>query len=372
MEDDSDHSDGGGGQYPPSSGRAPRKPIPQPRAKTFECPHCERRFDRPSLLAQHVLVHTGEKPHLCPKCNDKRLTHQSTTNTFSVAVSSPILQFARTSNLYRHMRTCKAIPPPSTNPYELASTTQAHLSWVHAMTRTNSFDHASAGPASDDELIRGVSPDPNWGPVPLAEWTPRMRRHHTSPPILPMPISQRIHISEAPLLAGRARETGLPPPPFPSTTPSLANSATSHLHTGSLSMPTPNSAGIPSSMMAAPDRVDWSITSAAGLGPDARPGGLDPFQTSLASDYAKLQTRYEALQGQGPSRRGQLSQPHSTSDMFASSLPHPSEASGTMPLAPVYSQSAQSAAQPHNMMPSSHPSSSYYDRPPDNSTARSH
>ncbi|KAI0701539.1 hypothetical protein C8T65DRAFT_579507, partial [Cerioporus squamosus] len=37
------------------------------------CPHCNKRFNRPSSLAIHVNTHTGAKPFTCafPGCNRK-------------------------------------------------------------------------------------------------------------------------------------------------------------------------------------------------------------------------------------------------------------------------------------------------------------
>ncbi|KDQ21442.1 hypothetical protein BOTBODRAFT_74507, partial [Botryobasidium botryosum FD-172 SS1] len=36
----------------------------------YECPYCQKRFNRPSSLKIHVNTHTGEKPFLCtfPGC----------------------------------------------------------------------------------------------------------------------------------------------------------------------------------------------------------------------------------------------------------------------------------------------------------------
>ncbi|KAF8311601.1 hypothetical protein DL93DRAFT_2168932 [Clavulina sp. PMI_390] len=50
-----------------------------------------------------------------------------------------------------------------------------------------------------DDVVRGVSPDPAWGPLPLASWepspNPNVRRH--SVPAIPLPISQRVPIASA-------------------------------------------------------------------------------------------------------------------------------------------------------------------------------
>ncbi|KAK4519651.1 ubiquitin-protein ligase peroxin 12 [Mucor velutinosus] len=54
----------------------------------YDCPHCDKRFSRPSSLRTHIYSHTGEKPYTCnhPDCN----------RTFSVR-----------SNMRRHMKTHK-------------------------------------------------------------------------------------------------------------------------------------------------------------------------------------------------------------------------------------------------------------------------
>uniref|UniRef100_A0A1B0D3D5 C2H2-type domain-containing protein n=1 Tax=Phlebotomus papatasi TaxID=29031 RepID=A0A1B0D3D5_PHLPP len=33
--------------------------------KDFHCPHCERSFGKAESLRNHVMTHTGEKPHAC-------------------------------------------------------------------------------------------------------------------------------------------------------------------------------------------------------------------------------------------------------------------------------------------------------------------
>lgn len=66
------------------------------REKKHACTMCHKRFDRPSTLRKHLLVHTGEKAFVCDTCGRR----------FGVA-----------SNLNRHVKRCilKPVNSPSTS-----------------------------------------------------------------------------------------------------------------------------------------------------------------------------------------------------------------------------------------------------------------
>ncbi|KAI9028644.1 hypothetical protein DFJ74DRAFT_659563 [Hyaloraphidium curvatum] len=73
----------------------PRSPPPsppdEPRGKRYPCPHCAKRFPRPSSLATHLHSHTGERPFPCPNTGCGK-------------------RFSVLSNLRRHLRVCCGRP----------------------------------------------------------------------------------------------------------------------------------------------------------------------------------------------------------------------------------------------------------------------
>lgn len=83
--------------------------------------------------------------------------------------------------------------------------------------------------------MRSISPDPSWGPNPLASWKPTTpyRRHSVS--TVPLPISQRIHISQSALLSSFGSPATTPSPslvsdkkaPTPSSSGSVRSAPTS-------------------------------------------------------------------------------------------------------------------------------------------------
>ena len=41
--------------------------------KQHACPECDKRFTLAGTLKEHMLIHTGDQQHVCPEC-DKRFT----------------------------------------------------------------------------------------------------------------------------------------------------------------------------------------------------------------------------------------------------------------------------------------------------------
>jgi len=146
--------------------------------------------------------------HKCPKCDDKR--------------------FSRTSNLYRHMRTCKGTAS-SKSPADEAFRSQVRLAnasksaaseGAPSSRSTSPAPSVSSYPPSSPlqeyslDSVRGISPDPNWGPNPLASWQPSKRRHTLAS--FPMPISQRVYFGNLPPHNNVNNNVG----PSPTMTPS--------------------------------------------------------------------------------------------------------------------------------------------------------
>ncbi|GAA5846951.1 hypothetical protein JCM5353_002542, partial [Sporobolomyces roseus] len=114
----------------------------------YSCPHCSKRFARPSSLRIHTFSHTGEKPFTCPQCE----------RAFSVQ-----------SNLRRHLKIHKnaeSAPAPRTR-----TRTAPQPS-----TRTNSnndvggaeLGHRSSNDMEDDEDVDAEAERDESAPPPLS------------------------------------------------------------------------------------------------------------------------------------------------------------------------------------------------------------
>ncbi|KAF9786871.1 hypothetical protein BJ322DRAFT_1052390 [Thelephora terrestris] len=133
--------------YQPHEEPAP----PGGREKRHSCPSCNKRFDRPSTLKKHLLVHTGEKAWACTICGRR----------FSVS-----------SNLNRHARRCKEKwarsdslatvttppPPPPSEPSEAIESPPSSSS----SSSSSSSDGSDACHTSSPQLTdhRQFSPAP--------------------------------------------------------------------------------------------------------------------------------------------------------------------------------------------------------------------
>jgi ribosomal protein L37AE/L43A len=307
MDADSDYSNGDPKERTsPRSGPARRHSHRPPRPKIFQCPHCERSFDRPSLLGQvrhfplgynHNLLHVlllacpdsyrrttsvsfysylpkllnlalpFQPAHKCPKCDDKR--------------------FSRTSNLYRHMRTCKGTSS-SKSPTDEAFRSQVRLANITGAAASEGIPSPrSASPtpfaASDPssplhqhtlEDIRGISPDPNWGPNPLASWKPAKRRHTL--PSFPIPISQRVYVGNLPIYNNN-NNFGASPTTTPS--PSCLIATNSGTPAGSDSRPDGTEI---LTQQQRDQEMDWLITHQL-----AYPGTQSPLKRNSALSYVR-------------------------------------------------------------------------------------
>jgi hypothetical protein len=200
------------------------------------------------VIASDDLIPTA---HKCPKCDDKR--------------------FSRTSNLYRHMRTCKGTASSKSPTDEafrsevrLANSTKAAVSEGAQSSRsaspTPSATSYSSSPqqGSSSVATRGVSPDPNWGPNPLASWKPTRRRHTLSS--FPMPISQRVYLGNLPMYNNNV---GASPTTTPSPSSLVPFMAVSLGTPPGLDSRTSDSAGTTEGIIHQRPGLDWLATQKA-------------------------------------------------------------------------------------------------------------
>ncbi|KAJ1480449.1 hypothetical protein T484DRAFT_2797083 [Baffinella frigidus] len=104
-------------------------PAPKRRqvAKNHDCEHCAKRFNSASALAQHVRVHTNEKPFACTrpacgKCFSQEANlrvHVDWHNGVKHPCATCPLVFDNRSNLLKHLRTAEACGGKKTAPCEV-------------------------------------------------------------------------------------------------------------------------------------------------------------------------------------------------------------------------------------------------------------
>lgn len=122
----------------------------------------------------HAIV--SDSAHLCSRCD--------------------VASFARVSNLYRHMRTCKGkLSTGETSPTPSGSTTPRPPTPRPASPTSQAYLTEERTP-SNHALLPGdtISPDPSWGPTPIKLWEPRRAAPSTA---LLIPIARRVHVPDA-------------------------------------------------------------------------------------------------------------------------------------------------------------------------------
>ncbi|GAA5851359.1 hypothetical protein JCM3766R1_007012 [Sporobolomyces carnicolor] len=100
------------------------------------CPHCSKRFARPSSLRIHTFSHTGEKPFTCPQCE----------RAFSVQ-----------SNLRRHLKIHKNAAESTSGAPSRGRSRTAPQS--HSSSSATLDSHARNGDMEDDEDAEGERDD---------------------------------------------------------------------------------------------------------------------------------------------------------------------------------------------------------------------
>ncbi|KAJ7159545.1 hypothetical protein C8R46DRAFT_906263 [Mycena filopes] len=145
------------------------------REKKHGCTMCHKRFDRPSTLKKHLLVHTGEKAFQCTICERR---------------------FGVMSNLNRHIRRCSL---REVHTHGAAGSAPAHPS---------SLEDKDDAPPATVTGKRGRTPPPGETPDPAK--APRKRRRRPPSPSRWIPASLRAFNLLAPELTPAA-DVPLPP-----------------------------------------------------------------------------------------------------------------------------------------------------------------
>ncbi|KAF9261978.1 hypothetical protein L218DRAFT_973779 [Marasmius fiardii PR-910] len=157
------------------------------RERRHACSMCHKRFDRPSTLRKHLLVHTGEKAFQCEACGRR----------FGVA-----------SNLNRHVRRCILKPvntsaasashgntgtSSSTDSSERgrSSTTSPVQEYSDRTTTTTTTATATVGTSPTTQKRRRRAPSPSrWIPASLLNFTLEASQKTASLPLPPVRPSE--------------------------------------------------------------------------------------------------------------------------------------------------------------------------------------
>ncbi|KAJ3825799.1 hypothetical protein EV361DRAFT_950702 [Lentinula raphanica] len=164
------------------SSAPPEEEFTLARERKHACSMCHKRFDRPSTLRKHLLVHTGEKAFQCETCGRR----------FGVA-----------SNLNRHVRRCILKPvnvihsPPTATTGTDSSPEPAHTTPSNERSRTATANRTSNSISPGPRAPHSVSQTrPTRTPSQLASQTTCKRRRRAPSPSRWIPDSLRGFILE--------------------------------------------------------------------------------------------------------------------------------------------------------------------------------
>ncbi|KAE9406348.1 hypothetical protein BT96DRAFT_250298 [Gymnopus androsaceus JB14] len=132
-----------------SSSLPPEEEYTLARERKHACSMCHKRFDRPSTLRKHLLVHTGEKAFQCSTCGRR----------FGVA-----------SNLNRHVRRCilKPVNQPSSQSSQSSQSPPTITTTITTTSSQSPEPSAQAQPRSASYKRRRRAPSPSrWIPDSL-------------------------------------------------------------------------------------------------------------------------------------------------------------------------------------------------------------
>lgn len=149
-----------------------------------------------SLLTQHMLAHTGEKRMLCSAPGRLCVSaHRIMSAVAHLCPHCDTKSFARTSNLYRHMRTCKGLlmsgenPGSGDSPTLSRGTTPRPASPTSQACLTEDLSALLSAPVTSET----IPSDPSSVHASIRSWK---RRTYTLPNTnrVSLPIAQRFYV----------------------------------------------------------------------------------------------------------------------------------------------------------------------------------